>query len=200
MKKLSLGAALTVSAAGALVATPASAQPWHGGYGRGNDAGVAIAAGVVGLALGAALADQGPYYGDAQPVGYAPYPGPAGCFDAYPGYDDDCYPADYYYRLGWSWRDGYWWNGGQRYARPFVGRGAPVGLGFGGGFRGGDYGHGGYDRGGYARGDYGHGGYGQGGYGSGGYASGSGRGDMNGGSFGGGHGGGFGGGHGGGHR
>jgi hypothetical protein len=149
MKKISLGTALAVTAATALVATPAAAQPWHGGYARGGyGAGAAVAAGVVGLAVGAALADQGSYYGDPQPVGYAPYGGPA-CYEAYPGYDGACYPVEDYYRLGWSWRGGYWWNrAGQRFDRPFIG-GAPhggfVGRGFAGsGFGHGDFGHGGF--------------------------------------------------------
>jgi hypothetical protein len=179
VKKISLGAALAATTAAAFVATPASAQPWHGGYGRG-DAGAAVVAGVAGLALGAALADQGPYYGAPEPVGYyAPYIGPAACYDAYPGYDDYCYPPDYYYRMGWSWRDGYWWNrAGQRFDHPFVGRGGPGGAphaGFAGGMAGRGLAGGGFGGG--------HGG----GFGGGGFAGG------HGGSFGGGHGGGGGG-------
>ncbi len=73
-------AALTFGGAIAATAAPAEARPHRGYYGhdrhRGNDAGVAVAAGVVGLALGAAIAnsnDRGyrggyayndPYYGD----------------------------------------------------------------------------------------------------------------------------------------
>jgi opacity protein-like surface antigen len=76
-------AALTLGGAIATAATPAAAQHYRGGYGgyshgyygghyyRGHDsAGPAIAAGVVGLALGAALASNShsyaydrPYYG-----------------------------------------------------------------------------------------------------------------------------------------
>jgi len=59
-------AALTFGAAVAATAAPAEARPYYGGgryysYHRhhGNDAGVAVAAGVVGLALGAALASDG---------------------------------------------------------------------------------------------------------------------------------------------
>jgi hypothetical protein len=60
-----LAAALTFGGAVAAAAAPADARPYGGHYGhynyghshhRNNDAGVAIAAGVVGLALGAALA------------------------------------------------------------------------------------------------------------------------------------------------
>jgi len=74
-------AALTIGGALAAAAAPASAEGWHGGgwghgwHGgggwRGDDAGLAIVAGVTGLALGAALADDHPrYYG-----GYYPAPG-----------------------------------------------------------------------------------------------------------------------------
>ncbi|WP_068082424.1 hypothetical protein [Novosphingobium rosa] len=169
LKKISLGSALALTALTGLTATPAAAQPWHGGYGyRGGGAGAAVAAGVVGLAVGAALADQGGDYDyDATPVGYAPYGGPASCYEAYPGYEGYCYPSADYYRMGWSWRDGYWWNhDGQRFAHPFIGRGGP-GFAPHGGFAGGY--HGGFGGGGYAP----HGG----------------------GNFGGGHGGGFGGHH-----
>ncbi len=150
-KTVSLGAVLAVTAATALVATPASAQSWHGGYGRGGyGAGAAVAAGVVGLAVGAAIADQG----YAQPVGYAPYGGPD-CYEAYPGYDGVCYPVEDYYRAGWSWRDGAWWNGsGQHFARPFMG-GAPrggYGGNYGGGHGGGFQGHGGGFGGGHGGG------------------------------------------------
>jgi hypothetical protein len=33
-----------------------------------------------------------------------------------------------YYRMGWSWHDGGWWNrGGQRFDHPFMSRGGPGG-------------------------------------------------------------------------
>lgn len=175
-KKVSLGTALVVTVASALMATPAAAQGWRGGDRHGgNGAGVAIAAGVIGLAVGAALADQGPSYGDAEPIGYAPYGGPAGCYQGYPGYDDTCYPVADYYRMGWSWRDGSWWGrDGQRYARPFMGRGGPMNGGYpGGGMRGGDM-RGGFD------GGHGYGG-GRGGQGFNGGGHGSGGGDHGGG-------------------
>lgn len=73
-KKVTLGTALAAATLTALTATPAAAQGWHGDYRRGGDgAGVAVAAGILGLAVGATLADQGPYYDDPEPVGYAPY-------------------------------------------------------------------------------------------------------------------------------
>ena len=82
-------AALTVGGAVAAAAVPAQAQYWRGGgyhggyYGgyhhhHGSDAGPAIAAGVLGLALGAAIANNGhshyyydrPYYGGYYDYGY----------------------------------------------------------------------------------------------------------------------------------
>jgi hypothetical protein len=157
LKKISLGSALALTAFTGLAATPASAQSWHGGYSyRGGNAGAAVAAGAVGLAVGAALADQGGDYDAPTPVGYAPYGGPASCYEAYPGYEGYCYPVDDYYRMGWSWRGGYWWNrDGQRFAHPFIGRGGPGFAphgGFGGGYAqrgGGNFGggHGGFDGG-----------------------------------------------------
>ena len=84
-------AALTFGGAVAAAAVPAQARPNDGGryYGndyrrdsRGNDAGVAIAAGIVGLALGAALTSGNhstsygsygyaqPYYGSSYNSGY----------------------------------------------------------------------------------------------------------------------------------
>jgi hypothetical protein len=72
-KKVTFGTALAAAALTSLTASPAAAQSWHGGDHRGgNGAGAAVAAGILGLALGATLADQGPYYGDPEPVGYAP--------------------------------------------------------------------------------------------------------------------------------
>ena len=139
------------------VATPAEARHWDGD--RGFHGGGAIAAGLIGLAAGVAIAsDHGPYveaapvnYYYAPPVAYAPQ---ASCYYAYPGYEDYCYPASYYVNLGWGWHDGGWWYGGTRYARPYVIGGYRGG--YGGGYRGGyrgDHPEGGY-RGGYAAGGY----------------------------------------------
>jgi hypothetical protein len=77
-------AALVLGGAVAGAAVPADAAPWHGGYGhgyyghggwRGNGAGLAVAAGILGLAAGAAIADNHPHYYYGGP-GY--YDGPYG--------------------------------------------------------------------------------------------------------------------------
>jgi len=171
-KKAILGTALTATLAAGLLAgaAPAEARPW--GYERhgGDGAGIAVAAGLIGLIAGAAIAsDHGPYAAPA-PVAYVPapvaYAPQVGCYNAYPGYDGYCYPASYYANLGWGWHDGGWWYGGARYARPFVVGGYRGG--YGGGYRGGYAG--GY-RGGYAVQAY-HGGYQGGGYRGGGYQGG----------------------------
>ncbi len=103
MKKILTGAlaALTVGG-GALASVPASAEP-HGGYGgsyghHDHDGGAAVAAGIAGLAIGAALASgHDGYYG--RPAYYAPppayYAGPA-----YYSYSGRCHTA-------WRW-DRYW--------------------------------------------------------------------------------------------
>lgn len=61
-------AALTLAGALAVTAAPAEAAPWgyyhHYGYWRGDGGGAALAAGVLGLAAGAAIASSShPYYG-----------------------------------------------------------------------------------------------------------------------------------------
>jgi hypothetical protein len=103
-------AALTLGGAIAATATPAGAHDWdrgyHGGgyYGGGrhdrNNDGAAVAAGVVGLALGAALASGGHGYGYAyappyRSVYYAPdYYGPP----AYRVCESERWVWDPYYR------------------------------------------------------------------------------------------------------
>jgi hypothetical protein len=88
-------AAITLGGAICATAAPADARP-HGGYGyygggdygeryehrRHGDAGAALAAGVVGLALGAALADGGHHH-------YRSYPSYGYYQPGYYGYDDD---------------------------------------------------------------------------------------------------------------
>ncbi len=71
MKKILTSGLAALTLAGSIAAAaPASARDWRGfyGYRHDNDAGAAIAGGIVGLALGAALASHngpgyGPYYG-----------------------------------------------------------------------------------------------------------------------------------------
>ena len=100
-------AALTFGGAIAATAAPAQARP-HGyynngyyGHHHGNDAGVAVAAGVVGLALGAAIASNG------RPAGYnnGYYGGRAYAYDPY--YGDRYYAPRYVQRTcesqRWVW-------------------------------------------------------------------------------------------------
>ncbi|HEX2816041.1 MAG TPA: hypothetical protein VHN39_06590 [Phenylobacterium sp.] len=80
-------AALTLGGAVCATATTADARSFHdGGHfrgGRGGRGGDAIAAGVVGLALGAAIAsNHSHYYGG----GYGYYGGPAYAYGYGPGY------------------------------------------------------------------------------------------------------------------
>jgi opacity protein-like surface antigen len=79
-------AAITLGGAVCAAAAPAEAQHWRGGYGHGyygghyrhDNGGAAVAAGVVGLALGAALASNHNYY-------HGGYYAPAYAYD-YPAY------------------------------------------------------------------------------------------------------------------
>jgi hypothetical protein len=87
MRKALTAAMAAITLAGGVLATaaPAQAQRWHDGgyrgdygrhYDRRDNGGAAVAAGVVGLALGAALASNShPYYGHSYYA--APYYGPA---------------------------------------------------------------------------------------------------------------------------
>lgn len=87
MRKFITAAVAALTLGGAMVATtaPAEARPygyyhggyWRGGhyYGHGVGPGVAIAAGVAGLAVGAALASPRGYYGGG--YGYPAYGYPA---------------------------------------------------------------------------------------------------------------------------
>lgn len=95
MRKFLTAAVAALTLGGAMVATtaPAEARPygWHGGgyhgyhyYRHGGNPGVAVAAGIAGLAVGAALASPRPYYNG--------YYGGGGYYA--PGY---AYPSGYYY-------------------------------------------------------------------------------------------------------
>ncbi|KQM19608.1 hypothetical protein [Novosphingobium sp. Leaf2] len=124
-KKLALGAALTASVLAA--ASPAQAQRWYGhSYHRGGDgAAIPVGAGVLGLAVGAALADRSDrYYYDRDRwesrryVTVVDRPGYYYYYDGYPGryYQDRYYDRYYapYYRERWGrpgWRDGGWGRG-----------------------------------------------------------------------------------------
>jgi hypothetical protein len=112
IKKAVMAATLLATAATGLMATPAMAQPgwhggrgWHGGggwHGRGGgDAGAVIAGGILGVAVGAAIASEHrPYYGGPAYGYYAPPPPPPP-------------PPDY---EGYYYRDGYYWDHwGHRY-------------------------------------------------------------------------------------
>ena len=69
-----IGAVAVLGAGGAALAEP------HGGYGHHNGSGSAVAAGIAGLAIGAALAsNHNGYYAQPQPVYYGQ--------PAYYGYD-----------------------------------------------------------------------------------------------------------------
>ena len=115
MRKALTAAMAAITLGGAVVATaaPAQAEHWRGGggyyhggghYYRGGRGDAALAAGVVGLALGAAIAsNHGPYYGHRY------YDGPY----AY-GYGYDYYPA-YRTCIGTRWI----WD-------PYIGRRVPV--------------------------------------------------------------------------
>ena len=70
MKRLVTGALAALTLGGALLgaAAPASADPWHHGYYRhGVGPGVAVGAGLLGLAVGAAIADRPHYVYDYPP-------------------------------------------------------------------------------------------------------------------------------------
>jgi hypothetical protein len=110
-------AAITLGGAVCATAAPAEAQRYHGGdYGghhRRDNSGAAVAAGVLGLALGAAIAsdhgyrhsyyDRGYGYYDR---GYGYYAGPA-YYDYGPGYYRTCVTTH------WVWD-------------PYIGRRVPV--------------------------------------------------------------------------
>ena len=93
MKKILTGALAALTLGGVVLggATQASARDWdhHGG------GGAAVAAGIAGLAIGAAIASDHPYYAAAPAYYAAPppayYEGPA-----YYSYDRDC-------RVEWRW-------------------------------------------------------------------------------------------------
>jgi hypothetical protein len=104
MRKMMTAALAALTFGGAVMATalPAQARD-HDGWGRGgyrydygrrhhgNDAGVAVAAGVVGLALGAALANNSGHSRSYSSGYYSGGYGYPGYYDQGYGYDDDAY-------------------------------------------------------------------------------------------------------------
>jgi len=117
--------AITAAALAAmtLVTTPAEARGYHGGGRGGDDAAIAIGAGVVGIALGAALAsDHGDYYdsGYYYPRGYY-----YNYYPRYRPYYNDYYEYDPYVRAypHYYWRGGGGWNHGYRGGNGYRGGG-----------------------------------------------------------------------------
>jgi hypothetical protein len=102
VKKAALGAVLAATVVGA--SSPAEA---HDRRYRNNDAGVAIGAGVLGLALGAAIASdrRDRYYDDG--YYYRPYPR----YRAYRYYG----PPPRYYRYERPWRGDRYYRYGRRW-------------------------------------------------------------------------------------
>lgn len=132
--RLGLGAAL---AATALAATsPAMARDYYRHRDGGDDAAIAIGAGIIGLAVGAAIADRDDdryydrdYYGGRRYVTVRGHPGYYYYYDGYPNryYRDRYYDRYYapYYRDRWSrgrdwhhdrrdWRDHRRWDDDRR--------------------------------------------------------------------------------------
>ena len=117
-RKAALGAALVASAS--LAAAPAEARDRYGRHRGGDDAAIAIAAGIAGLAIGAAISsngrrdryydgqyydggyDGGGYYGGNYYNGGGYYP--RSSYNAYPRYNT--YRYDNYDRYDRRYRDG----------------------------------------------------------------------------------------------
>jgi len=121
-KKLSLaGAAGAMALVGGLTATTAQARDHYRGRGD-NDAAVAIGAGVLGLIVGAAIADSNDdryydsgYYPDRRYVTYPGYPGYYYYYRSRPNiyYRDRYYDRYYGSRYSNRWNRG--WDRGYRY-------------------------------------------------------------------------------------
>jgi hypothetical protein len=132
-KKLALGAALGATVLAA--SSPAEARDHYYRGRGGNDAAIAIGAGVLGLAVGAAIADRGDdryydrgYYPSRRYVTVRDRPGYYYYYEGRPNryYRDryyDRYYAPYYRehyrgdRWGRGWDRGRNWGGGGRYDR-----------------------------------------------------------------------------------
>ncbi len=109
MKKILTGALAALTVGGVVLggASTASAREWHGG---GGNAGAAVAAGIAGLAIGAALASSNHgYYGSSYAPAYGYY-GRSYAPAYYGGYADDYgYAYRRHCRLETRWNrwDGY---------------------------------------------------------------------------------------------
>ena len=123
-KKTVMATALAASTFAALAAPPAMADPYHGGArrGGGDAVGAAVVGGILGLAIGVAIASDHHDRRYAPPVAYGYGCGyrPVACQPAYQpyayqaGYAAPAYGID----PDWQWRDGWFWDrGGHRYYR-----------------------------------------------------------------------------------
>jgi hypothetical protein len=158
MKTIGMAAALAATCLG--FTQGAQARDRWDRRGGGNDAAIAIGAGILGLAVGAAIADRGDsrYY-DRSYYGYRRYVtvrGRPGYYYYYDGAPRRYYQDRYYGRPNF-YGGSYYGNFGSRWDRGYDGRRGDRGYGRAGdrwdrGGRG--YGRGGYDRGGWSgRGD-----------------------------------------------
>ena len=112
LKKAVLGTAI---GAMALATTPADARGYYRHH-HDNGAAVAIGAGILCLAVGAAIAsDNRGYYNDPYYNGYS-YPYYQGYQYYTPGYNTYYYPNAYPYNNGY-WYNGYQYNNGYFYDR-----------------------------------------------------------------------------------
>ena len=108
--KAVIAATLAATALGGLAATPAQAQYYRGyrHHGGGDGAAVAVGAGLLGLAVGAAIAssDRPHYYYRErvyEPVYYREY-------YEYPRYYARPYPVYYHHDYRPEWRDDWRWH------------------------------------------------------------------------------------------
>ncbi len=124
LKRAALGLALAVTTLGA--ATTAEARDRYGRHGDGDDAAIAIGAGIVGLAIGAAIADRDDdryyddgYYRHRRYVRVSGYPDYYYYYDGYPNryYRDRYYSRNHYprYRSSYRYRNYDRWDRGYRY-------------------------------------------------------------------------------------
>lgn len=118
LKKLALAAALSASVLAG--ASPAEARDRY--YGRGdNDAAIAIGAGIIGLAIGAAIADRDDdryydrgHWGSRRYVTVRDRPG---YYYYYDGYPNRYYRDRYYDRYYAPWQRDRWSRGDRYYGR-----------------------------------------------------------------------------------